>query len=350
VISRRLTPFWKGGILALLAAVAFGATTPLVQRFGKGLGPFTTAALLYAGAALSSLGWRSEKEAPVRACDAPRLLAVAVFGAALGPAALAWGLQRTGGTAASLLLNFEAVFTVVLAWVAYREPIGARVALALVAMTAGGTLLVIEGASLSSASAWGMAAVGTATLCWAADNTLTRPLADLDPARVVRWKAVLGVALSTSVALVRDESAPSRTAALGLLACGAVGYGLSLRIYLLAQRRIGAGRTGSIYAAAPFVGAVVAWLLGDRSATLATLGAAALFAAGIVLHLTEKHGHRHVHEPTEHEHTHSHDDGHHHDHVHDPPVAGEHSHMHRHEAREHEHSHAPDLHHQHEHG
>ena len=45
-------PALKGGLLALLAAALFGLSTPLVQRFGAGLGPFTTAALLYAGAAI----------------------------------------------------------------------------------------------------------------------------------------------------------------------------------------------------------------------------------------------------------------------------------------------------------
>ncbi|MEP7283480.1 MAG: EamA/RhaT family transporter, partial [Rubrivivax sp.] len=44
-------PALRGGLLALLAAVLFGVSTPLVQRFGAGVGAFTTAALLYAGAA-----------------------------------------------------------------------------------------------------------------------------------------------------------------------------------------------------------------------------------------------------------------------------------------------------------
>ena len=43
-------PAVRGGLLALLAATLFGISTPLVQRAGAGLGPFTTAALLYAGA------------------------------------------------------------------------------------------------------------------------------------------------------------------------------------------------------------------------------------------------------------------------------------------------------------
>ena len=48
-------PALRGGLLALLAAALFGISTPLVQRFGAGLGPFSTAALLYAGAAAVGL-------------------------------------------------------------------------------------------------------------------------------------------------------------------------------------------------------------------------------------------------------------------------------------------------------
>ena len=51
----RPNPALKGATLALLAAVLFGLSTPLVQRFGAGLGVFSTAALLYAGAAVMGL-------------------------------------------------------------------------------------------------------------------------------------------------------------------------------------------------------------------------------------------------------------------------------------------------------
>ena len=42
-------PALKGG---LLAATLFGLSTPMVQSLGQGVASFTTAALLYAGAAL----------------------------------------------------------------------------------------------------------------------------------------------------------------------------------------------------------------------------------------------------------------------------------------------------------
>ena len=39
-------PALRGGLLALLAATLFGASTPLVQRFEAGVGAFTTAVML----------------------------------------------------------------------------------------------------------------------------------------------------------------------------------------------------------------------------------------------------------------------------------------------------------------
>ncbi len=342
-----------GALLAVGAAFAFGATTPLVQRAGHGVGPFATGALLYAGAALAS-AWPSHwghpsQGAPLRRMDAGRLVVVAFFGALIAPAALAWGLQRSDGVSASLLLNLEALFTVVLARVIWHEPIGARVGLALAAMLAGGAWLVVGGATISVHAGVGALAVTGATLAWAADNTVGRPLADRVASQVVLAKASIGAAASLGLAVAAREPAPGWRAVLALAACGAIGYGASLRLYLRAQRVIGAARTGSIFAAAPFVGAAIAWAMGQRAPGAPALGAAALCALGVWLHLTEDHAHAHVHEAIEHEHAHRHDDGHH-QHEHSaPPPEGEHTHPHSHDRLTHSHAHALDVHHRHRH-
>jgi drug/metabolite transporter (DMT)-like permease len=213
-------------------------------------------------------------------------------------------------------------------------------------MLAGGSLLALRGGAGGAATLGGVLAVAAATFAWALDNTLTRPLADLDPRAVVLWKASLGAALSALLALTLREPWPRPGAVAALLACGATGYGLSLRLYLRAQRSLGAARTGSIFALAPFLGAVVAFALGEREAPGIVGAAAALFALGVYLHATERHEHEHHHEALEHEHAHRHDDGHH-THTHDATVVGEHSHAHAHEASAHEHPHGADLHHDH---
>jgi hypothetical protein len=62
------TPIARGSVIALAAATLFGATAPLVTHFGRGVGPFATAALLYAGAtAAAGAPHRRDSEAPVEA-------------------------------------------------------------------------------------------------------------------------------------------------------------------------------------------------------------------------------------------------------------------------------------------
>lgn len=343
-------PALRGGLLALLAAVLFGVSTPLVQQMGVGLGPFSTAALLYAGAAAVGLWSRQPagREARLQRSDLRRLLAMAGFGAVVGPVALAWGLQHTSGTSASLMLTLEALFTAVLARCLYRETMDRRVWAALALMLAGGVVLVLDQGRTGGAQLWGLLAVLLATAAWGVDNTLSRALAERDPGQVVLAKALLGVMATTALALVFAEPLPSAGAALALFGIGATGYGLSLRIYLLAQRAFGAARTGSVFAFAPFVGAALAWALGDRSASVSMALGSVLMLAGVVLHLAESHGHEHRHEALDHEHAHGHEDGHH-NHLHAPPVSGEHSHAHRHEPLRHAHAHVPDAHHGHPH-
>jgi drug/metabolite transporter (DMT)-like permease len=342
-------PIPQGSWIAMAAAALFGFTTPLVKHFGVHAGPFATATLLYAGAALGAgLPRRRADEPAITRAQAPRLTLVAFFGAAVAPAALAWGLQRSGALAGSLLLNLEALFTVLLAALIYREPIGRRVAVACFLMLAAGGLLALRTQSGGTSSIWGLAALVVAALSWGVDNTLTRPLSDYDPRAVVFWKATLGVALSAVAALMVRDGWPEPLELLALGACGASGYGLSLRLYLRAQRTLGAARTGSLFALAPFWGAVVALVLGDRSGAELIALASLLFGVAAYLHLTEQHQHRHRHEALDHEHAHTHDDGHH-NHRHEHAVLGSHTHSHHHEPLEHDHAHGSDLHHRHRH-
>lgn len=343
-----MSPLARGTLTAVAAAVLFGATTPLVKHFGAQTGPFATAALLYVGSALGGGVGRQRGAARRLTRHWKRIAVVALLGAALAPACLAFGLQHSGALAAALLLNCEAVFTVLLARAVYREPLGARVITAALVMLIGGGLLALRSRAGTDSTWLGLAAIVLSTFAWALDNTLTRALADLDPREVVVAKSVLGAALSLGAAWVVGEHWASALPSALLIVCGVFGYGLSLRFYLRAQRVLGAARTGSLFAVAPFVGAALAFAAGDREQGALVAGAALAFGVAIYLHASEHHHHLHRHEELEHEHAHRHDDGHH-THHHDFEVVGEHTHRHRHESLEHEHAHGSDLHHRHDH-
>ncbi|MEO8024513.1 DMT family transporter [Polaromonas sp.] len=344
------TPALRGGLLALFAATLFGVSTPLVQYFGKGLGALSTAALLYAGAAVAGTLLRrpAQQEASLQRSDLGRVLAVVAFGAVIGPVALAWGLQRASGASASLMLTLEALFTAVLAWRLYRETMDARVWAAMGLLLAGGVLLILGQGRLGETQFAGMLAVLLAAAAWGIDNTLSRALAERDPGQVVLVKTALGATVTALLALVFAEPLPGLRAAAGLLAVGATGYGLSLRFYLLAQRAFGAARTGSVFAFAPFIGALLALGMGDRSVSWLIGAGGLLMLGGVLLHLMESHGHAHAHAAMDHEHAHGHADGHH-THRHEPMPEESHSHRHHHEPLQHAHPHVPDAHHLHRH-
>jgi drug/metabolite transporter (DMT)-like permease len=343
----------RGVAWAALAALLFGAATPLIKAASADTGALVVGALLYLGASLES--WTAVLVSRRRARDAPpifirgaawRLGAIALVGGALAPALLVAGLGRADAASASLLLALEAPFTVLLARVFLGERVGRRVlAAATLIFGAAALLAAPRGAP---ASAVGVALVAAATLAWATDNLLSRALADDSPVVVVAWKGLLGSAASALTALAFAERPPRLESALALMALGALGYGVSLQLYLRAQSLVGAARTASVFAAGPFVGAAVALAAGAPSPGWRFWCAMGLMLVGVGLHVSERHAHAHTHAAIEHEHVHTHDDLHH-DHPHAVPPLGPHSHVHRHEALTHEHEHGEDLHHRHRH-
>jgi drug/metabolite transporter (DMT)-like permease len=345
------SPLGRGVLLAFGAAALFGATTPLLQRASAAVGPFAAASLIYLGAGLTAAvlmaARRRRPDAPLGGRALLRLAAVALIGAALAPTLLVLGLRRTDAATGSLLLALEAPFTLALSRLFLRERLSARVGVAMALIGLGGLALTVAPGG-ATASWLGPALVAGATFAWAAENLLSRSLADGDPLRVVRGKGLMGSAAAAVAAVAAAQTVGSPGAVAALLAIGGVGYGLSLQLYLRAQRLVGAARTASVFAAAPFFGAIIALALGGPAPGPRLAAAALLIAAGVWLHVTEHHSHHHTHGALEHEHLHTHDDGHH-DHPHIPMPAGAHSHLHRHEAIEHEHEHGEDLHHRHTH-
>lgn len=131
---------------------------------------------------------------------------------------------------------------------------------------------------------------------------------------------------------------------------GFLGYGVSLALFVLGLRHLGATRTGAYFSLGPFVGAALAVPMLGEAVTVTLLVAGGLLAIGLGLYLAERHEHEHSHKELEHEHRHVHDE--HHQHSHDVNMASTepHTHRHRHAPLVHRHPHYPNLHHRHEHG
>lgn len=346
----------RSGIpLALLSAVLFGASTPFAKLLLGSIDPWMLADLLYLGAGvglatvhLSRTALRLPVvEAPLCRSDLPWLGLVVLAGGIGGPLLLMFGLARTTAANASLLLNLEGLATMGIAWLWFRENVDRRLLLGAFAILAGAALLSWQG---RAALDLGTLLIAGACLCWGIDNNLTRKLSSADPVQIAMLKGLVAGTVNLLLAFAGGAELPPVGTLLAAQVVGFLGYGVSLALFVLGLRHLGAARTGAYFSLAPFVGAVLAVLMLGELPSATLLAAGSLMGAGLWLHLSERHDHEHPHEAMEHEHRHRHDE--HNGHEHGPEIKrGEpHTYWHRHVPTVHRHPHYPDLHHRHGHG
>ena len=342
--------------MALLSAALFGAGTPLAKLLlGGGVDPWLLAGLLYLGSGIGlgavhiarGLFGIPAAEAPLRRGDLPWLGLVILSGGVVGPLLLMLGLSLTPASTSALLLNLEGLATMVIAWLAFRENVDRRLLAGAFAILAGAVLLSWQGGP--SGIGLGALAIAGACAAWGVDNNLTRKLSSADPVQIAAIKGLTAGAVNLALAMAHGATLPHLGFIVGAAAVGFFGYGVSLVLFVLALRHLGAARTGAYFSTAPFLGAALALAIFREPVTAGLVGAAILMGIGVWLHLSERHEHEHQHLPLDHEHRHIHDE--HHQHVHDggDPPDEPHTHLHHHAPMRHKHPHYPDLHHRHEH-
>ncbi len=344
-----------GAVQALVAAVLFGVASPAAKVLMGGGSPLVMAGLLYLASGAGLGTWTvlrraataERAEARLRRADLPWLLGGIVAGGVLAPALQMFGLAHAAASTSSLLLNLETVFTALIAWIVFRESVDTRIATGMVLIVAGGVVLTFPGHF--DALSFGALAIVAACLGWAVDNNLTRRIATRDPLQIAAVKGLIAGAINLGLGLAQGAPVPAGSRLAAICALGLASYGISLVLFVLGLRHLGAARTAAYFAVAPFVGAIASLVALGEPLSGTFIAASVLMLAGVGLYLAERHEHEHVHEAVTHDHRHVHDD--HHRHAHQPgdPPGEPHAHPHRHEAVSHAHRHYPDAHHRHTH-
>ena len=352
----------RGQLAGITSAVLFGCSAPLISTLTPAGSALSIAGLLYGGASVALLVLRAVRrpraETPVGRADLPPLALLTLLGGVAAPLALVSGLARLSPASGSLLLNLEAVFTLAIAVLLGREHLGRRGFLS-AGFTLAGALVLSEG-SLAGSTWLGASLIALATLAWGIDNNISQRLTLRDPLQIASIKATGAALPMLGLAALMGERFPSPPLVAALLVIGALGYGVSIWLDLLALRALGAAREAVLFATAPFVGAVFSVLVLKEIAATQLVIAAGLMAAGVALLLQEQHSHWHHHDPLLHAHRHRHDPRNsdpHHEHQHNPEdlegLSADqpfwHAHEHRHGPLEHSHPHVSDAHHRHVH-
>ncbi len=347
----------KARIYGIIAAALFGASAPFSKLLLDNVTPLQLAGLLYLGSGIcllvvklvqSSLNL-NRNTAKLEKADLPWLLGAVISGGILAPIALLFGLSMTPASTASILLNFEAASTAIIAGLFFREHIGKKVIIAISILTIASLILTFNFSGNFGIS-WGALLILLACVLWGIDNNLTRNISSKDPMTIVIIKGISAGLFSLLLSIVLRNRLPNAVNMLSGLTLGGLSYGISLILFILTLKDIGSSRAGALFATAPFIGAAISFVIFANTPSLNFLISVPLMICGTFLLFKESHVHAHQHESVDHEHAHTHDDEHHgHSHENGAQENVSHSHLHHHDSIVHFHNHMPDTHHRHDH-
>lgn len=256
-------------ILALLAAVLFAISTPLSKKLMENIPPTFMAGFLYLGAGVG-VGimyiFKYKKEDKSLRLDKSDLkYTIAMIGLdILAPLLLMLGIKLGSASNASLLENFEIVATSLIALIIFKEKISYKLWIAIFFIIISSFILTFDDKTSLDFSI-GSIFVLLATISWGLENNCTKKISEKSTYQIVTLKGIFSGLGSLFIGLLLKEKIINYKYIFLAMILGFVAYGLSIFLYVRAQRDLGASKTSAYYSVAPFVGAFLAFLInGER--------------------------------------------------------------------------------------
>ena len=325
-------------ILAFLAAVFYAINTPVSKFLLNNVTPTFMAAFLYLGAGVG-VGImylfhikKEEKAERLTKQDLPYTIGMIVLDIA-APIFLMIGIKMGTASNASLLGNFEIVVTTLMALLIFKEQVSGKLWIAIGFITLSSIVLSFEGSGSFQFSI-GSLFVILATCCWGLENNCTRKISDKSTYEIVLLKGIFSGGGAFTIAMVLGEKIPEMIYIAIVMLLGFVAYGLSIFLYIRAQRNLGAAKTSAYYAVAPFIGSFLAFVVNGEKLAVEYFIGLALMLVGTVFVVYDTminhhlHGHTHTIVHTHNGVTHTHMITHEHEHNH---FGNEEGHGHKHE-------------------
>ena len=257
----------RGIFLAVLSALLYALSTPFSKILLEHIPSTMMAGLLYIGAGIGmgavalfrkGTGKDSEDRNFTKA-ELPYVILMILLDIA-APISLMFGLKMTSAANASLLNNFEYVATALIAFFIFREKISPRLWLGIMMTVSACVILSFEGGS-SFGFSKGSALVLLSAIFWGIENNCTRAISGKDPMIIVLLKGIFCGGTSFSLAVFMGEKAENLWSVFLALLLGLVSYGLSIFVFVYAQRILGAARTSVYSGLTPCFGTALSLLL-----------------------------------------------------------------------------------------
>ncbi|MFR6220751.1 MAG: DMT family transporter [Anaerococcus sp.] len=259
----------KAIILALLAAVLFAISTPLSKKLMENIPPSFMAAFLYLGAGVGVgimyiFNYKNEDKS-LRLDKSDLKYTISMIGLdILAPLLLMVGIKIGSASNASLLENFEIVATSLIALIIFKEKISYKLWIAIFFIIISSFILTFNDKTSLDFSI-GSIFVLLATISWGLENNCTKKISEKSTYQIVTLKGIFSGLGSLFIGLLLKEKIINYKYIFLAMILGFVAYGLSIFLYVRAQRDLGASKTSAYYSVAPFVGAFLAFLInGER--------------------------------------------------------------------------------------
>ena len=319
-------------LFAILAAGLYAINIPLSKIILEHASPTITAGLLYLGAGIGIFGYsklkvllgKGDDAEPLTKKELPYTIAMVVLDIA-APIMLMVGITMTNSSTVSLLNNFEIVGTTIVALLFFNEKVSIRLWIAIILITFASVILSFDGKEDISLNVGALLVLGAA-VCWGFENNCTRMISNKNTNEIVIIKGLFSGVGSIITGLVIGDSFPQGKWIAAILLLGFVSYGLSINMYIMAQKHLGAAKTSAYYSVAPFLGVIFSFVLLGESISIEFFIGLIIMAISAVLlvkdNITLQHTHEHVHTHTHQHshgdmvHTHEHQHRHVHQHVH----------------------------------
>ncbi len=293
----------KWGYLSVLSAtVLFGIWNTFSKILLVDLDPLALSALVYciAGIFLTAVRFsgfnnklmgmldsKSEAETFMSRRDYIILIITAIAGSVIAPVIYLNGLNQITAVNASLLMNAEVLFIIVIGIFILKESFQKKEGIGLLLLLIGTIFLATNGniQNFSVTENFGSILVITAAFFWSIDTTMSKFLSNKrDLLGVSALKCSIGgiILLLISFYLGLNLKIPLNHLPY-LLFIGLVSIGFSFVMVYYSIRKIGSTRTGSIFPFSSLFGAIFAFVILNEPFTLTQLSFGLLMLLGVFI-------------------------------------------------------------------
>jgi drug/metabolite transporter (DMT)-like permease len=220
--------------------------------------------------------------------DIKIFILVVISGVILAPFFYLYGLSETTAVNASLLINAETLFTILIAIVLFKETIKKKDLLAIILILVCTIILTTNLQAINvdfGVAFYGNLLVLLGTFFWAVDNNFSKILSQKgDIIHIASLKSIFGgtVVLTVSYALGLSFSF-DLLIILYLLIVGVFSIGLSLVLFMLGLKLIGTTKTSVTFATSSLFGAFFGFILLNESLSVIQILAGVVMLFGVYL-------------------------------------------------------------------